>query len=185
MLLSLVLTTLTVPNPNCLPRGKCITVGPGTKYPEQNTICLADTRTDASWHCAALSGTWGGGDHSFGPGNTMDLTMMGGSPRQPGPPLSLNETFTVHAWSSPTYGKCQPSGPAQWKVTREVTYLNGTADGSCQTRILESGRVLGTFVQNCTTLSEILLDTDETTGEAKAVGCRCCSKCVGAPCLDP
>ena len=62
--------TLAVSNPNCVSRGKCIAVGPGTKYPEQNTMCLADENNKA-WHCAALAGKWGTNDHTFGPQNTL------------------------------------------------------------------------------------------------------------------
>ena len=173
-------------NPNCVARGKCFTTGPGTKYPEQHTLCLADA---AAWHCAALAGRFGGGAHSFGPASTMDLTMMGGSPVAPGPPGSpdLNETFTVHDYSSNhTYGTCVPSGPAQWEVTRELTFLDGTAGGACRTRLIaaKGGRLLGEFEHNCTALTQIEIKAD-SAGAPQCVGCRCCTKCTGCACLPP
>ena len=44
--------------------------------PDQHTLCLATK--DTTWRCAALAGVWGDSDWSFGPGNTRDVTMMGG-----------------------------------------------------------------------------------------------------------
>jgi hypothetical protein len=176
-------------NPNCVARGKCITVGPGTKYPEQNTLCLGDSsnRPDSAgtWHCAATGGHWGAMDHTFGPGATFDITMMGGSPIHPQPGFpSENETFTVHQTTQTTYGKCQPTGPVQWTITRELSYLDGTADGQCMTRVLESGLVLGEFLHNCTVLTQIDIVAD-SSGKARA-GCRCCNSCDPASaCLPP
>ena len=72
----------------------------------------------------------------------------------------------------------------QWTVTRELTFLDGTADGQCMTRITESGKLLSSFVHNCTVLTQIDITADEK-GEAHA-GCRCCTSCdpVSA-CLPP
>ena len=57
------------PNPNCVSRGKCIQVGPGTKYPEQNTVCLGDAGgAAAAWHCVNTGGRWGTEDHTSVPG---------------------------------------------------------------------------------------------------------------------
>lgn len=67
-------------NPNCVSRGHCTTVGPGTKYPEQNTMCLKDSPSSApregpgAWHCTNTGGKWGTIDHTFGPGSTFDMT---------------------------------------------------------------------------------------------------------------
>jgi hypothetical protein len=173
-------------NPNCESRGKCIEVGPGTKYPEQNTLCLADVSATGPWHCANFQGVWGSGTHTFGPSNTMDLTMLGGSPLHPMPPGTpdLNETFTVHATTDMTYGKCADIGATQWSVTRELTYLNGTADGTCRTRLLEGTRELGDFEHKCGVLAQFELAADEK-GAATCVGCRCCSSCKGCACLPP
>ena len=43
------------------------------------------------------------------------------------------------------------------------------------TRILESGRAIGQFLHNCTTLTQIDITADEE-GKATA-GCRCCNTC--------
>lgn len=180
MLLS---TALGAPNPNCEARGKCISVGPGTKYPEQNTLCLGDSKSGAgtgAWHCAKVNGAWGAADHTFGPGSAMDLTMIGGSPTAG----NLNETFTVHATDLTTYGECPATGAKQWEITRELSFLDGTTSGGCKTRVIEGARLLATFLHNCTVLTEITIEAD-ADGSAQAAGCRCCTKCTGAPCLEP
>ena len=51
------------------------------------------------------------------------------------------------------------------------------------TRILESGRAIGQFLHNCTTLTQIDITADEE-GKATA-GCRCCNTCSPGPCLPP
>eukprot|EP00729_Bicosta_minor_P020471 gene20471-7130_t len=183
------------PNPNCESRGKCTAVGPGTKYPEQSTMCLADSGTGPgnNWHCAALSGKFGENDHSFGPGNTFDITFIGGSPVNPDPNYpDLNESFTVHATNSSQYGRCNPAdGVQQWEITREYTYLNGSAAGECRTRILADGpsigtkqRVLGSFTHPCEILTQITVAGDEE-GMPQCLGCRCCTTCTGCACLPP
>ena len=117
--------------------------------------------------------------------------MLGGDPVKPGPPESRNETFTVHATKLKSYEKCTATGaPAQWTVTREVTYLDGTATGRCQIKLLEGGnvigkRTLGTFEHNCTVMTQITIAAD-TNGDAQCLGCRCCNSCVPAAlCLPP
>lgn len=154
-------------------------------------MCLKDSPAwpraqAASWHCTNTGGQWGATDHTFGPGHTFDLTMMGGSPTHPEPGYpDLNETFTVHGTNATAYGTCEPTGPVQWTVTRELSYLEGTAVGLCQTRILESGIALGTFLHNCTTMTQITLEADED-GAAKCGGCRCCTSCdPPSLCLPP
>ena len=164
------------PNPNCVSRGQCIPTYP--KYPDQHTLCLA--ANDTHWHCAALAGVWGDADWSFGPGNTRDTTMMGGMG------VDLNETFTAHALpQGSSYGTCSPDGAQQWEITRELSYLNGTVTGDCETRFFSAGRVpLGTFEHSCAVLTQITLEADEA-GQPRCVGCRCCTKCSGCACLPP
>ena len=164
------------PNPNCVSRGQCIPTYP--KYPDQHTLCLASN--DTKWHCAALAGVWGDADWSFGPQNTRDTTMMGGMG------VDLNETFTAHALpSGSAYGTCNPSGAQQWEITRELSYLNGTVTGSCESRFFSAGREpLGTFEHPCAVLTQITLEADPQ-GKPRCVGCRCCTKCSGCACLPP
>jgi hypothetical protein len=125
-------------------------------------------------------------------------TVLGGNPVHPDPTYpDLNETFTVHATNTTTYGKCVPSGPAEWTVTRELSYLEGSSLGLCQTRIFEGGsdgaalgvargrRLLGTFLHNCTTMTQITLEAD-ADGTPQCGGCRCCDSCdPPSLCLPP
>lgn len=187
LLLPLLNLARAAPNPNCMSRGKCIAVGPGTKYPEQNTLCLVDAGKTGHWHCANTAGQWGAADHSFGPGSAFDLTMLGGSPVHPQPPGTpdLKESFNVHATNITNYDKCDPSGALQWKITRELRFLNGTSDGLCQTKIFEGTRMLGDFLHNCSVLTQITVAAD-TNGAAQCVGCRCCTTCSPPElCLPP
>lgn len=55
------------------------------------------------------------------------------------------------------------------KVTRELTYLDGTADGQCRTRMFEGARVLGDFEHNCTVLTQMTIAAD-ANGDARCVG---------------
>jgi hypothetical protein len=80
--------------------------------------------------------------------------------------------------------QCAPTGAVQWTVTRELTYMDGTSDGQCMTRILESKKLLGTFLHNCTVLAQVDITAD-AAGKATA-GCRCCTACDPAStCLPP
>jgi hypothetical protein len=167
-------------NPNCVSRGKCITTYP--KYPDQHTMCLATQ--DQKWRCAALAGIWGDGDRSFGPGNTLDFTMIGGSGKD------LNETFTAHMPTPSKYGTCDSSsGAAVWEVTREFSYLEpmpAGMNGTCSTKLYAAGRILlGSFEHKCNVLTQITIAADGETGKPTCVGCRCCTKCMGCACLDP
>jgi hypothetical protein len=83
-------------NPNCVARGKCITVGPGTKYPEQNTMCLGDESGGGAWYCVNTGGRWGTMDHTFGPGSTFDSVC-----RFPHTHLILH-TSLIHIFKRPT-----------------------------------------------------------------------------------
>ena len=118
---------------------------------------------------------------SFGPGSELDVTMMGGMG------VDLNETFTAHGNAVPTYGKCSPTGPTQWEITRELSYLNGSVTGDCETRLFTSGRIpLGVFEHSCAVLTQITLEADPAiAGQPRCVGCRCCTKCTGCDCLPP
>ncbi len=163
-------------NPNCVSRGQCIPTYP--KYPDQHTLCLA--ANDTEWRCAALAGVYGDADWSFGPGNTRDVTMMGGMG------VDLNETFTVHVPTPPEYGTCSPNGTAVWEVTRELSYLNGTVEGECSTLLYAQGRTLiGSLVHPCNVLTQLTLVADKD-GRPTCGGCRCCTKCGdGCQCLPP
>ncbi len=163
-------------NQNCVSRGECIPTYP--KYPDQHTLCLATN--DTNWRCAALAGVWGDADWSFGPGFTRDTTMLGGMG------VDLNETFTAHTLPAGSpYGNCNPTGALDWEITRELSYLNGTVEGQCETRFFSSGRTpLGTFEHPCAVLTQITLEADEH-GDPVCVGCRCCTKCTGCACLPP
>lgn len=175
ILSALAAVVLSQSNPNCISRGQCIPTYP--KYPDQHTLCLATA--DSTWRCAALAGVWGTSDWSFGPGSTRDVTMMGGMG------VDLNETFTAHAPTAPLYGTCAPNGTAVWEITRELSYLNGTVEGECETRFFAGGRTpLGTFTHPCAVLTQITLEAD-AQGQPKCVGCRCCTKCTGCACLPP
>lgn len=163
------------PNGNCLPRGQCIATYP--RYPDQHTLCLQD---ESAWHCAALAGVWGDSDWSFGPANERDVTMMGGMG------VDLNETFTAHALpQNSSYGECSPAGVAQWEVTRELSYLQGTVTGNCTSAFFASGRTLiGAFNHSCAVLTQITIGAD-AAGDPMCVGCRCCDTSVGCPILPP
>jgi hypothetical protein len=147
------------------------------RYPDQHTMCLQD---EASWHCAALAGVWGDSDWSFGPNNERDVTMMGGMG------VDLNETFTAHALPmNSTYGTCVVAGAAQWEVTRELSYLQGTVTGNCTSAFYASGRrLIGAFNHSCAVLTQITIVADGG-GQPVCLGCRCCDTSIGCPILPP
>ena len=68
-------------------------------------------------------------------------------------------------------------------LSRELTYLDGSAGGEYMTRVLESGNVVGEFLHSCTALTQIDI-VAEAAGNATA-GCRCCNECSPGPCMPP